>query len=65
MAIEFKESKYGSLIIGNLNSEIITDGDTYILNIINHKAFFTIDELEQILSKMKELQNGKDNTISS
>ena len=59
MAIEFKKSKYGSLIIGNLNSEIITDGDTYILNIINHKAFFTIDELEQILSKMKELQNGK------
>ena len=64
MAIEFKECSingcyyvlYKGIKVGQickyLSGEVLFSG-------------FDITQIEQILTKMKELQNGKDNTISS
>jgi len=62
MTIEFKYYDTGMPYFNTvgLNVEIRSDGA-----IAGIYGDIYIDELEQVLAKMKELQNGKDNTISS
>lgn len=63
MAIEFKKGFECWFIIDSEykyhDGQISDDGSE--IEIID--SIFTIDELEQILTKMKELRDGKDNTV--